>query len=280
MMAFGDRNGKVGGFGPKGNNANSSRTPGFGASKPAGTFGFGSSAKKNESANVGQNNTNKDFPMLFRSDIRDDEKASHIKRTRVVTFTNVHWTKFDNIIIHPSGAQYNEPHVHVIANQESIEFHGYNVSAMDEGVYYKIGQNDDFEIECNVDTTKIQEHPGGDFYISFGIISAKITHKGGSFLLNNRIIAQVGTKFNMKLSLKEAGKFEVYIDGKKRGEEFKATTSEIKIIFGFEHDEHNCAELSHAYLNKIKMKQSKSSEGAGFGCGTSSSTNFGKSFRR
>ncbi len=287
-MAFGDKNkdgrvgNKAGSFGSslkktevrttpkdtntfgKSNNGSSSGTSGFGSKAKPG-IGFGGSTIGDRYSGTRPNSANNDMPMLFRADVRDDEQPSQIKRTKIVTFSNVEWKKFDNIRNHPSGAGYNEPRVHVIANSDNIEFHGYNVSEMDEGVYYKIEQNDDFEIECDVDTSKIIPHPGGYFYISFGIISAMINETGGSFLLNNSNIAQVGSRFTMKLCLTESGKYEVFINGKKQGEQFKATSIETKIVFGFKHDSHNCELLSHAYVKRIKMKQSKGFRSGGFG---------------
>lgn len=288
-MAFGDNKKTSGEFGQKGGSFGGElpkkiglKTTGsldghFGTSNKGASFGgnnfgakshvstiFGATVERKEEG-ASRKRTTDDMPVLSRADIRSDEKPSQIKRTKIVTFSNVEWKKFDNIRIHPSGAEYNEPRIHVIANRDNIEFHGYNVSEMDEGVYYKIGRNDDFEIECDVDTTQIIPHPGGYFYISFGIISAMINETGGSFLLDNKKNARVGSRFTMKLSLTESGKYEVFINGEKQGEEFKATVAETKIVFGFKHDSHNCELLSHAYVKRIKMKQSKGFDSGGFG---------------
>lgn len=288
---FGNSRGSFGGFSPKTNGAKTTENNGsrfgssadspsvgtkkFGAKTNAETnkegskrgfrSGFGNSESGDNSNTTPSKSSNNSMPVLTRTDIRDDEKPSEIKRTKIVTFSNVRWQKFDHIRIHPSGAEYNEPCVHVIANRDNIEFHGYNVSEMDEGVYYIINRNDDFEIECDVDTTHILPHPGGYFYISFGIITAMINQDGGKFLLNNTNIAQVGSSFRMKLSLTESGKYEVFINGIKKGEQFQSTSLETKIVFGFKHDSHNCKRLSHAYVNRIKMKQSKGLGSGSFG---------------
>lgn len=179
------------------------------------------------------------------------------KEVKIVTFSNVTWTKFDNIQEHQhSFFEFPfEPKVHVIANKEDIEFHGYNISQMDEGVYYVIGENDDFEIECNVNTSTIRPHPGGCFYVSFGLISADIYLEGGKFYLDGKEVASVGSKFSMKLSLTEKGKYQIFIDGKLVGSSYKRVTAPTKITFGFKHDAHYCKELSHAYMKNIKMKQ-------------------------
>lgn len=184
------------------------------------------------------------------------------KEIKPVTFSNVEWIKFDNIQTHVSGRRsgYDEPLVHVIANEENIEFHGYNISQMDEGVYYEIGKKDDFEIECNVDTSTIQPHPGGRFYISFGSITANITQNGGSFHLDGRQVASVGSKFKMKLSLTDEGRYRVYINDSLSGEVVHQTRSNTRITFGFAHDSHHCELLSHAYLRGIMMTQGVSSE--------------------
>ena len=128
---------------------------------------------------------------------------------------------------------------------------------MDEGVYYTIGKNDDFVIECDVDTSTILPHPGGHMYISLGIITAKINQKGGSFYMDgsSTAVAKVGSKFHMKLSLTEGGRYEVELDGRHCGQVVKPTRGKVKIIFGFRHDKHRCAKLSHAYVNGIKMQQ-------------------------
>ena len=174
------------------------------------------------------------------------------KEIKVVTFSNVKWSRFDNIKYHPSGAEYNEPRVHVSAIKESIEFHGYNISAMDEGVYYVIGGKDDFEIECDVDTSTIKPHPGGSFYVSFGAITAEISQAGGSFYLGGKAVAQIGSTFHMKLSLID-NCYYVSIDGVKRGELRRQDQGKVKVTFGFKHDSHHCRLLSHAYMKGIKM---------------------------
>ncbi len=199
-----------------------------------------------------------DYSLPRMSDISgregDTVTLAQGMEVKIVTFSNVEWKKFDNIQHHPIAFRYREPQVHVIANEENIEFHGYNISAMNEGVFYEIGQNDDFEIECNVDTTQISPHPGGYFYVSFGAISAHITQNGGEFFLDGKKVASVGAKFNMKLMLTECGSFTVYIDGKKKGELRKIISDNVKIIFGFSHEAHDCHLLSHAYVKGIKMK--------------------------
>ncbi len=174
-----------------------------------------------------------------------------------VTFSSVAWTGFDNVSYHQSGRDsgYDEPRVHVIANEKRIEFHGYNISNMDEGVYYDIGKNDDFAMECNVNTSTIEPHPGGYLYISFGILTAQIALEGGTFYLGGQAVATVGSRFKMRLCLTDGGMYEIYIDDEKRGECFSAVTGTTRIIFGFNHDSHHCHMLSHAYLDNIIMIQ-------------------------
>ncbi len=175
------------------------------------------------------------------------------KEVKIVTFSNVTWKKFDKIVTHSYGS-YTEVPVHVSANEKQIEFHGYHVSQMDEGVIYNIGRSDDFEIECDINTSTIQPHPGGKLYISLGIIKAEITNLGGTFYLGGRAVATVGTRFHMRLSLK-GGIYEVYIDGKKMGEQSHQERDDISIVFGFAHDSHYCEILSHAYVTGISMTQ-------------------------
>ena len=165
IVAFGNRN-KSGGFGAgvgsfgggaskkiglkttgndgghfgKSESGSSVSAGGFGSKPKTGTR-FGAQTNGDSSNCARPKSADNDMPMLFRADVRDDEKPSQIKRTKIVTFSNVEWKKFDNIRVHPSGAKYNEPRIHVVANRDNIEFHGYNVSEMDEGVYYKIGRN-------------------------------------------------------------------------------------------------------------------------------------------
>lgn len=180
------------------------------------------------------------------------------KEVKIVTFSNVTWNKFDNVQTHISGAMYHEPTIHVVANEENIEFHGYNISQMNEGVYYTINSTDDFEIECDVDTSTIQPHPGGFLYISFGAITARIAKNGGSFYLGRNEVAQVGSKFHMVLSLID-NKYTIIIDGTKMGELSKQDDSEVKVTFGFAHESHHCQILSHAYMRGIQMRHGVSS---------------------
>lgn len=186
---------------------------------------------------------------------------SVVHKYKAITFSNVEWVKYDNVIMHPSGAEYNEPSVHVIANEERIEFHGYNISQMNEGVRYKIDPNDDFEIECDIDTSTISPHPGGYLEISLGLISAHLTENGGDILLDGVSIATVAPRFHLKMSLTEGGKYEVAIDGKVAGTQFKASRHEINVQFGFVHDAHYCHLLSHAYISDISMMQAVGQEG-------------------
>ncbi len=205
-----------------------------------------------------------DYSLPRRSDVSgrngDTVTLAQGKEVKIVTFSNVEWKRFDKIQMHQNGDEFHEPKVHVLANQENIEFHGYNISAMDEGVYYIIGKNDDFEIECDVDTTKISPHPGGYFYVTFGAITAQINQNGGTFFLNKKEVAKVGAKFKMRLSLTEGGKFTVHIDDRKAGELYQKVCEDLRIVFGFAHEAHYCHMLSHAYVKGIKMTQGVSQQ--------------------
>lgn len=201
-----------------------------------------------------------DYSVPTRADLggmKDGDKIVLVqgKEMKVVTFSNVEWTKFDNLQYHEDGSAFREPKVHVIANEENIAFHGYNISAMDEGVYYEIPAGDDFNINCDVDTSTISPHPGGYLYIKCGIIEARLTQYGGSFMLNGRNVGSVGARFNMTLSLTEGGRYSVSVDGRLLGEEFIQTRGNTRITFGFSHESHYCELLSHAYLKNIKMAQ-------------------------
>ena len=178
-----------------------------------------------------------------------------IHKYKAVTFSNVEWEKYDRISDHPSGAEFNEPTVHVIADEKKIEFHGYNISQMDEGVTYTIDGSDDFEIECNIDTSTIQPHPGGFLKILLGIISANLNENGGSILLGDEVVATVGSRFRLKMALSDGGHYEVYVDGKLAGSKYHPTSGGVDVTFGFEHESHYCHILSHAYISNIDMMQ-------------------------
>ena len=178
-----------------------------------------------------------------------------IHKYKAITFSNVEWEKYDKVAVHPSGAEFNEPSVHIVANEENIEFHGYNVSEMDEGVTYTINADDDFEIECDINTSTIQPHPGGNLIISLGIISASLNESGGSIVLAGKIVAMVEAKFNLKMSLSDGGYYEVYVDRKLVGSKNNPTMGGINVLFGFVHGSHCCSILSHAYVSDIRMKQ-------------------------
>jgi len=180
-----------------------------------------------------------------------------VHKYKAVTFSNVEWEKYDNISYHESGAQFNEPAVHVRANEKAIEFHGYNVSKMDEGVYYTISADDDFEIECDINTSDIKPHPGGNVNITLGIITAKINQNGGNMVLDGNIIANVGAIFKLKMSVTNGGHYEIHINDKLGGNKDKLGLNNIEVRFGLEHDSHCCELLSHAYISNIEMKQRK-----------------------
>lgn len=178
-----------------------------------------------------------------------------VHQYKPITFSNVEWEKYDKMMVHPSGAQYNEPQVHVIANEKKIEFHGYNVSAMNEGVMYIISAADDFEIECDIDTSTISPHPGGYLEIGLGIISARLNQDGGNILMQDKSVATVGSRFHLKMSLTGGGHYQVSINNKEAGELYEPTMGGVDVIFGFTHGSHCCHLLSHAYISDISMRQ-------------------------
>ena len=181
---------------------------------------------------------------------------SVVHKYKEVTFSNVEWTKYDNIKVHAvAPSQYKEPLVHVIANQKAIEFHGYNVSAMDEGVFLTLSSNDDFEIVCDINTSDIKPHPGGSLLIKLGIITARLTEKGGNLLLDGEVVAAVGAKFKLKMSVSDGKKYEVYTDNKLAGSKEKPVAQDIDVRFGFIHSSHHCHIISQAYISNIEMKQ-------------------------
>lgn len=180
---------------------------------------------------------------------------SVVHKYTAVTFSNVEWEKYDNVSVHPSGAEYNEPSIHIVANEKNIEFHGYNVSNMDEGVMYTIGASDDFEIECDINTATISPHPGGYLQISLGAISAQLDQNGGNILLDGRVVTSVGSKFHLNMSLTDGGHYQVKINGKDVGDIVKPTMGGVDVIFGFVHDAHCCHLISHAYVSDISMMQ-------------------------
>lgn len=187
--------------------------------------------------------------------INRDSASGAIHKYKAITFSNAEWEKYDRISDHPSGAAFNEPSIHVIADGKKIEFHGYNVSQMDEGVTYTIDGSDDFEIECNIDTSTIQPHPGGFLKILLGIISANLNENGGSILLEDEVVATVGSKFHLKMAISDGGHYEVFVDKKLAGSKYSPTSGGIDVTFGFEHEAHYCHILSHAYISNIDMMQ-------------------------
>ena len=186
-----------------------------------------------------------------------------VHKFKVVTFSNVEWQKYDNISVHADGSQYNEPKVHVEASEKDIKFSGYNISAMNEGVYYTINADDDFEIECEIDTSGIKPHPGGHINITLGIITAKISQHGGDILLDGKQVSNVGAKFKLKMSLTDGDKYEVHIDDKLAGSEQKTLSGNIEARFGMEHDSHHCGIISRASITNIEMRQRNSDSADG-----------------
>ena len=125
---------------------------------------------------------------------------------------------------------------------------------MDEGVRYTIGADDDFEIECDVDTSTISPHPGGYLQISLGIISAQLTENGGNILLRGQTVAKVDPRFHLLMSLNKGGLYTIKINGAQVGSDREAAKGSIDVVFGFVHDSHYCQLLSHAYISDISMK--------------------------
>ena len=195
--------------------------------------------------------------------IRRAVNQSVAHKYKEITFSNVTWKPYDRILVHESGERFNEPAVHVVAKEKDIEFHGYNVSKMDQGVFYMIDAKDGFEIECNINTSTISPHPGGHVTIQLGIITACLTQNGGDMLLDGKKVAAVGSKFKLKMSVKDNGLYEVSIDDVLKGSKKKKASGEIELRFGLSHDSHYCSQLSHAYISNIEMKhwEKKSEDG-------------------
>lgn len=172
-----------------------------------------------------------------------------------ITFANVEWKKFDEINFHDKSHSFvMEPKVHVSTSEKKIEFHGYNVSAMNEGVYYDVGAQDDFSIECDVDTSTISPHPGGFLYIDLGIIQARIDQTGGEFRLDGASVARVGSKFHMRLSI-SGGTYSIELPGEQTFSRYAPSSGKVRVKFGFQHGSHYCELLSHAYISDIRMNQ-------------------------
>lgn len=211
----------------------------------------------------GQPVTSDDKEQGFNVGLQLGTRSSQslVHKYKAVTFSNVEWVKYDNIQTHPSGAEFNEPTVHVIANEENIEFHGYNISEMNEGVRYTIDSSDDFEIECDINTSTISPHPGGYLEISLGLISAHLTENGGDILMDGVSVATVAPRFHLKMSLTNGGQYEVEIDRRAVGSRFKASKANVDVRFGFVHESHYCHLLSHAYISDISMMQAVGQEG-------------------
>jgi hypothetical protein len=141
------------------------------------------------------------------------------------------------------------------AKEKDIEFHGYHVSAMDEGVTYDIKQGDDFEIDCNIDTSHIDTHPGGTVSISLGEITASLNEKGGDIKVGWKTMAKVGSKFRLKMSLTDGGHYELHVDGQKVGSKDAPVNGPVQVKFGLKHQSHYCNRLSHVYISNITMSQ-------------------------
>jgi len=174
-----------------------------------------------------------------------------------ITFSNVEWRHFDKIQFHADAGPFShiEPKEHVIADGQRIEFHGYNVSEMNEGVLYEINPDDDFEIVCDVDTTTVKQHPEGYLYIEMGPITAKINEQGGAFFLDGRQVAQVGQRFRMRLSVSKGGQYTIEIDNRQVGTLYSQNRERVEIRFGFWHESHYCENITRAYVNNIEMSQ-------------------------
>ena len=171
-----------------------------------------------------------------------------------VTFSNgkLKWRKYDNVDPHDvAPREFNEPKVHVIANDCDIEFHGYNVSRMDEGVRSSLANVDGFTIDCDIDTSTISPHPGGDLYIILGPIRASLTEEGGDITIDGQSVASVAPQFHLSMRYIN-GTYTVGIDGRDVGSARGDRAPEA--VFGFEHDSHYCELLSHAYVRDIRMQ--------------------------
>lgn len=181
-------------------------------------------------------------------------KVAH--KYRSITFSNVQWMPFDNMTYHePAPREYHEPSKHTIANEKKITFQGYNVSAMDEGVRYTIQPGSEFTIECDIDTSKIKPHPGGHLNIRLGLIAAILNEKGGEIVLDGRNVAKVPSKFHLKMSLVENGKYSVEINGRSVGSASRQMNAPVDVEFSFEHDAHCCHLRSDAFISDIEMTQ-------------------------
>lgn len=180
-----------------------------------------------------------------------EQRIAH--KYRKVTFDSKGWVKYDRVKYHESGAEYDEPEIHIVSKGREIEFHGYNISRMDEGVRYTINASDDFEIQCNINTSTIKPHPGGHLEIRLGIISAHLDENGGYIYFGDRKIANVPSKFHLRMALKDGGNYEVAVNRMTLGRQYDETIGNLDVEFGFIHGSHHCHLLSHAYISDINM---------------------------
>mgnify|MGYP002626493266 CR=1 FL=1 len=179
---------------------------------------------------------------------------------RSITFSNVEWKPFDRIPSHPAASEFPEEKHHLIADHKKIRFIGYHVSQMHEGVTYTINPGSEFRIECDINTSTINAHPGGHLNIRLGLIKAELNEHGGQIFLDGKSVATVPNKFHLKMSLTGNGKYVVEVNKKQAGSAFMEMQQPAEIEFSFEHDSHYCSMRSDATISDINMTQMDNTE--------------------
>ena len=218
-------------------------------------------------------NLSKNVDNTMATTIRlSNPNSVFVTNSSIVTFDNLEWTKYDNIKNHTycaTNPRYNwctEPTDHsknTDISGTTISFTGYNISPMNEGVYYDLEAGEGFTITDEINGNNIIPHPGGFLTVSIGDLSAKINTSNTVFYLKGKQVCKDASrktcstkrKFNLSMSKDTSGKYSLVVDGEEwyLGDQSDAVIGETRIDFNFQHGGHACSQLSKATISNIEM---------------------------
>ncbi len=195
----------------------------------------------------------------------------HLGHTSTITFTSG-WTYYDNIASHPTSMYPDDALPHVIFEDNSdgtgtVTFHGYHVSAMDEGQYLDLDNETVVDIKLNAEGQFFVNHTNGTFHISIGPVSAAISSSGGDIQTAGTTISggHLGPKFGLWINY-DHGNYKIYASEAKDYKDLdesdlKSTYTDpsdngnIRITLGFTHVSHGCGQRDEAVIQGILIQR-------------------------
>ena len=145
-----------------------------------------------------------------------------------------------------------EPTEHMMVTPNQIIFRGYTAAATNEGVEHTVDANNGFEFTADINTSGIQTGSGGMLDISMGPIRMSLDQNGGSIYVRERAVADVGSQFNLKMTVTTTGHFEVLVNGEIVGVANESSHGNTTLSIYFSQGAVHCSStVPQVYINNM-----------------------------